>query len=66
MDEAKNRVFEEKKELEGRLFKLTTFICLSEKYKILSKLSRKLLKKQEWYMQKYLNVLKARLRAWEE
>ena len=66
MDEAKNRVFEEKKELEGRLFKLTTFICLSKKYKTLSKLSRKLLKKQEWYMQKYLNVLKSRLRAWEE
>ncbi len=66
MDEAKNRVFEEKKELEGRLFKLTTFNCLSKKYKTLSKLSRKLLKKQEWYMQKYLNVLKSRLRAWEE
>ena len=37
MDEAKNRVFEEKKELEDKLLKLTNFITINPRFKYLPK-----------------------------
>lgn len=66
MDEAKNRVFEEKKELEDKLLKLTNFITINPRFKYLPKKMRSLLLKQQKYMYKYFLVLKERLKIWEE
>lgn len=64
MNEAKNRVFEEQKELEGKLLKLTNFITINPRFKDLSKKMRRLLRKQHKYMYKYFLVLKKRLKCW--
>lgn len=66
MDEVKNRVFEEARALEEKLLKLSLFTEHNPNFHRLSKLSRKLLRKQEKYMKKYLSVLKKRLKVWEE
>lgn len=66
MDEAKNRVFEDKKELEDKLLKLTNFITINPRFKYLPKKMRSLLLKQQKYMYKYFLVLKERLKIWEE
>ena len=66
MDEAKNRVFEEKKELEDKLLKLTNFITINPRFKYLPNKMRSLLLKQQKYMYKYFLVLKERLKIWEE
>lgn len=65
MDEAKNRVFEEKKELEDKLLKLNNFITINPRFKDLPKKMRRLLLKQQKYMYKYFLVLKKRLKIWE-
>lgn len=64
MNEAKKRVFEEQKELEDKLLKLTNFITRNPRFSDLSKKMRRLLRKQRKYMYKYFCVLKKRWKCW--
>lgn len=60
MEDWKERLIKEQKELKERLAKLTDFIN-SEKFYKLSENNRKLLKNQKIAMELYLNVLNMRL-----
>lgn len=60
MEDWKERLINEQKELKGRLAKLTDFIN-SEKFYKLSQNNRQLLKNQKIAMELYLNVLNMRL-----
>lgn len=60
MEDLKERLIKEQKELKERLAKLTDFIN-SEKFYKLSENNRQLLKNQKIAMELYLNVLNMRL-----
>lgn len=66
MDDAKVRVFEERKELVSKVNKLTLFIYSNKAFNSLSRKMRRLLKKQLRIMKCYLNILTKRLRVWED
>ena len=66
MDDAKTRVFEERKELMTKINKLTFFVQTNKAFHQLSKKMRRLLKRQLRIMKHYLSVLTKRLRIWEE
>lgn len=66
MNDAKMRVFEERKELMSKIDKLALFIHTNEAFNLLSKKMRRLLKKQLRIMKHYLNILTKRLRVWED
>lgn len=65
MTTAKERVVEERKELNIKIDKLIEFRTTAI-YESLSKQMQDLLLKQEVVMQEYLDILDARLKCWEE
>lgn len=66
MDDAKTRVFEERKELMTKINKLTLFVQTNKAFNQLSKKMRRLLKRQLRIMKCYLSILTKRLRVWED
>lgn len=66
MDDAKTRVFEERKELMTKINKLTLFIQTNKAFNQLSKKMRRLLKRQLRIMKRYLGILTKRLCVWED
>lgn len=66
MNDAKTRVFEERKELTSKIDKLALFIRANEAFNRLSKKMRRLLKRQLRVMKRYFNILTKRLRVWED
>ena len=66
MNDAKARVFEERKELTSKIDKLKLFIQTNEVFNRLSKKMKRLLKRQLQIMKCYFNILTKRLRVWED
>lgn len=66
MNDAKTRVFEERKELTSKIDKLALFIHTNEAFNQLSKKMRQLLKRQLRVMKRYLSILTKRLCIWED
>ena len=66
MNDAKARVFEERKELTSKIDKLTLFIHTNEAFNKLSKKMRRLLKRQLRIMKRYFSILTKRVSVWED
>lgn len=60
------RVIQERDELRDRINKLRLFISTNSKYTALSRMARRLLRKQYKHMVAYHNILTARLDCWED
>lgn len=66
MNDAKQKVVDEKAQLQDKIMKLSNFMVWDKNFENLSKEQRWLLKLQQRVMLVYNEILEARLNIWEE